>query len=130
MIGGTGPKKTLRMVAQYADACNIGDWVGTENMQKALDSLKEHCESLGRDYDTVEKTSLCTVHLSGDDTVDSIISRIKVLSANGFTHALFNMPDVYKITRSKPLPKKSSRQSLDSREKIIMRAPVMADRVR
>ncbi len=34
MIGGTGPNKTLRMVAQYADACNIGDWVGTENMQK------------------------------------------------------------------------------------------------
>ncbi len=40
MIGGTGPNKTLRMVAQYADACNIGDWVGTENMQKSLDTLK------------------------------------------------------------------------------------------
>ena len=98
MIGGTGPNKTLRMVAQYADACNIGDWVGTENMQKALDTLKEHCEALGRDYDTIEKTSLCTVHLSGDDTVDSIIRRIKDLSAMGFTHAIFNMPDVYKMT--------------------------------
>lgn len=98
MIGGTGPKKTLRMVAQYADACNIGDWVGTENMQKALDTLKGHCETLGRDYDTIEKTSLCTVNLSGDDSVDSIISRIKELSEMGFTHAIFNMPDVYKIT--------------------------------
>ena len=98
MIGGTGPKKTLRMVAQYADACNIGDWVGAEAMQKALDALKEHCESLGREYDTIEKTSLCTVHLSGDDTVDSVISRIKDLSAMGFTHAIFNMPDVYRIT--------------------------------
>ncbi|MFO7633739.1 MAG: TIGR03560 family F420-dependent LLM class oxidoreductase [Caldilinea sp.] len=98
MIGGTGPKKTLRMVAQYADACNIGDWVGAENMQKALDALKEHCESLGRDYDTVEKTSLCTVHLSGNDTVESTIGRIKALAALGFTHAIFNMPDVYKIT--------------------------------
>ena len=98
MIGGTGPKKTLRMVAQYADACNIGDWVGAENMQKALDALKGHCESLGREYDTIEKTSLCTVHLSGDDTVNSTISRIKELSAMGFTHAIFNMPDVYKIT--------------------------------
>ena len=98
LIGGTGPKKTLRMVAQYADACNIGDWVGTENMQKALDALKKHCESLGRDYDTVEKTTLGTVHLSGDDTVDSVISRIKDLSEIGFTHAIFNMPDVYKIT--------------------------------
>ena len=98
MIGGTGPKKTMRMVAQYADACNIGDWVGAENMQKALDALKAHCESLGREYDTIEKTSLCTVHLSGDDTVDSIIRRIKELSAMGFTHAIFNMPDVYRIT--------------------------------
>ena len=49
MIGGTGAKKTLRMVAQYADACNIGDWVGNDNMQKALDDLKGHCERLGRD---------------------------------------------------------------------------------
>jgi F420-dependent oxidoreductase-like protein len=98
MIGGTGPTKTLRMVAQYADACNIGDWVGTENMQKALDTLKGHCKSLGRDYDTIEKTCLGTVHLSGDDTVDSITSRIKELSEMGFTHAIFNMPDVYKIT--------------------------------
>jgi hypothetical protein len=86
------------MVAQYADACNIGDWVGTENMQKALDTLKGHCESLGRDYGTIEKTCLGTVHLSGDDTVDSITSRIKELSEMGFTHAIFNMPDVYKIT--------------------------------
>lgn len=98
MIGGTGPQKTLRMVAQYADACNIGDWVGKENMQKALDTLKEHCDSLGRDYDTIEKTSLCTVHLSGDDTVESVISRITHLSEMGFTHTIFNMPDVYKIT--------------------------------
>lgn len=98
MIGGTGPKKTLRMVAQYADACNIGDWVGTEKMQKALDTLKEHCQSLGRDYDTIEKTSLCTVRLSGDDTVGNVIDRIESLSEMGFTHSIFNMPDVYEIT--------------------------------
>ena len=98
MVGGTGPKKTLRMVAQYADACNVGDWVGRANMQGALDTLKDHCESLGRDYDTVEKTTLGTVHLSGKDTVDGVISRIKDLSAMGFTHAIFNMPDVYEIS--------------------------------
>ena len=98
MVGGTGPKKTLRMVAQYADACNIGDWVGDENMQKALDTLKAHCDNLGRDYDTIEKTSLCTVNLSGDDTAAGIIKRITELSQMGFTHAIFNMPDAYKIT--------------------------------
>jgi F420-dependent oxidoreductase-like protein len=98
MIGGTGPKKTLRMVAQYGNACNIGDWVGRENMQKAIDTLKEQCEAVGRDYNTIEKTSLCTVHLSGGDTVEGIINQIKDLSTMGFTHAIFNMPDVYQIT--------------------------------
>ncbi len=98
MIGGTGPNKTLRMVAQYADACNIGDWVGAGIMQKSLDTLKHHCETLGRDYATVEKTSLCTVNLSGDDTTGSIIRRVQELAGMGFTHAIFNMPDVYKIT--------------------------------
>jgi len=105
MIGGTGPNKTLRMVAQYADACNIGDWVGTENMQNALDALKRHCETLGRDYDSIEKTSLCTVNLSAKDTVNSVISRMKELSAMGFTHAIFNMPDVYSITPLKTFAK-------------------------
>ncbi|MBK8782635.1 MAG: TIGR03560 family F420-dependent LLM class oxidoreductase [Anaerolineales bacterium] len=105
MIGGTGPNKTLRMVAQYADACNIGDWVGTENVQKALDTLKGHCDALGRDYNTIEKTCLGTVHLSANDTVSGVIDRIQKLSEMGFTHAIFNMPDVYKITPLKTFAK-------------------------
>lgn len=98
MIGGTGPNKTLRMVAQYADACNIGDWVGADNMQVALDTLKKHCETQGRDYASVEKTSLGTVHLSGKDTAGGVIRRIQELRKMGFTHAIFNMPDVYKLS--------------------------------
>jgi F420-dependent oxidoreductase-like protein len=98
MIGGTGPKKTLRMVAQYADACNIGAWVGKENMQNSLDALKGHCEAVGRDYDSVEKTALSSVHLSGSDTVAGTLSSLKELSAMGFSHVIFNMPDVYTIT--------------------------------
>ncbi len=98
MIGGTGPTKTLRMVAEYADACNIGDWEGRENMQKALATLQGHCEALGRDYDTIEKTALCTVHLSGKDTVDSVMRRLEDLAGMGFTHVIFNMPDVYEIS--------------------------------
>lgn len=105
MIGGTGPNKTLRMVAQYADACNIADWNGIENMQKALDTLKEHCETLGRDYDSIEKTTLCTVNLSAKDTVESTVVRIQKLSEMGFTHVIFNMPDVYSITPLKTFAK-------------------------
>jgi len=98
MIGGTGPNKTLRMVAQYADACNIGDWSGLENMQKALDTLKGHCTALGRDYDSIEKTALSTAHLSGGDTVQSLVERLKKLAGMGFSQVIFNMPDVYSIT--------------------------------
>jgi alkanesulfonate monooxygenase SsuD/methylene tetrahydromethanopterin reductase-like flavin-dependent oxidoreductase (luciferase family) len=99
MIGGMGPKKTLRMVAQYADACNLFERVGTEGLQEALDTLRGHCERLDRDYDAIEKTSLGTAYLTdGKDTVASIMERLKNLSAMGFTHAIFNMPNVYEIT--------------------------------
>jgi F420-dependent oxidoreductase-like protein len=98
LIGGMGPKKTLRMVADYADACNFFEGAGIDKMGESLDILKAHCDKLGRDYDSIEKTSLGTVHLSSDDSVDGVIERIKELSAMGFSHAIFNMPDVYEIT--------------------------------
>ena len=74
-------------------------------MQKALDTLQAHCEELERDYDTIEKTSLGTVHLSGEDTAAGVIRRIKGLSEMGFTHAIFNMPDVYEIMPLKTFAK-------------------------
>lgn len=98
MIGGMGPNKTLRLVAQYADACNMFEGAGLDKMQQALDTLKAHCDKLGRDYASIEKTSLGTVHLSEKDTVESVIGRIQRLAAMGITHTIFNMPDVYKIT--------------------------------
>lgn len=98
LIGGMGPKKTLRMVAQYADACNFFEGAGIEKLRESLDILKSHTDRLGRDYNAIEKTSLGTVHLSQDDTVDEVINRLKDLSEMGFTHAIFNMPDVYEIS--------------------------------
>jgi F420-dependent oxidoreductase-like protein len=98
MIGGMGPRKTLRMVAQYADACNLFERAGKERLQSALDALKGHCERLGRDYNAIEKTSLGTAHLGDShDTVESILERIKTLAGMGFTHVIFNMPNVYEI---------------------------------
>ena len=100
LIGGTGPHKTLRMTAQYADACNIADWNGTEKMREALATLKGHCEHLGRDYASIEKTCLCTFDLAGGDTTKGTVEKLKVLADMGFTHAIFNMPGVYTM---KPL---------------------------
>ncbi|MCU1481869.1 MAG: family F420-dependent class oxidoreductase [Subtercola sp.] len=57
LIGGGGEKKTLKLVAQYADACNLfgGDVAAVQNK---LDVLKRHCDDVGRDYSTIEKTVL------------------------------------------------------------------------
>src|SRR5262250_1495722 len=55
MIGGGGEKKTLRLVARYADACNL---FPTPQMAHKLDVLKRHCEAEERDYDTIEKTCI------------------------------------------------------------------------
>lgn len=54
LIGGAGERKTLRLVAQYADACNIFD---TPELAHKLQVLRDHCERLGRDYDEIEKTA-------------------------------------------------------------------------
>jgi F420-dependent oxidoreductase-like protein len=62
MIGGGGEKKTLRLVAQYGDACNIYGEPGV--VAHKLQVLKAHCEQLGRDYATIKKTGL--VFFTGD----------------------------------------------------------------
>jgi F420-dependent oxidoreductase-like protein len=98
LVGGMGPTKTMRLVAQYADACNLFERAGAEHLQTTLAALRAHCENLGRDYNTIEKTSLGTVHLAqGQDTVEGVLERLKALAGMGFTHAIFNMPNAYEI---------------------------------
>jgi alkanesulfonate monooxygenase SsuD/methylene tetrahydromethanopterin reductase-like flavin-dependent oxidoreductase (luciferase family) len=53
-IGGAGEKVTLKLVAQYGDACNFN--ADVETVRHKLNVLREHCESVGRDYDSVLKT--------------------------------------------------------------------------
>jgi F420-dependent oxidoreductase-like protein len=65
LIGGGGEKKTLRLVAQYADACNLFDsGLGPEGIPHKLDILRGHCEDVGRDYAAIEKTVLARVALA------------------------------------------------------------------
>ncbi|SMD21776.1 probable F420-dependent oxidoreductase, Rv1855c family [Kibdelosporangium aridum] len=56
MIGGGGERKTLRMVAQYGDACNLFLTLGPDEIRRKLDVLREHCDAVGRDYSTIQKT--------------------------------------------------------------------------
>jgi alkanesulfonate monooxygenase len=82
MIGGSGEKKTLRLVAQYADACNIA--AGPEAGRK-LDVLRAHCDAVGRDYDQIEKTAMFSIDPTS--TADDIVATASAMAEVGFTAA-------------------------------------------
>ena len=56
LLGGSGEKRTLKIVAKYADACNL--FGSTDTVKRKLNILKEHCKTVGRDYDSILKTKL------------------------------------------------------------------------
>jgi F420-dependent oxidoreductase-like protein len=98
LIGGTGEKKTLLMVAKYADACNIFD-LGAEGISHKLEVLASHCEEVGRDYAEIEKTLLGTVSLSADghgqtETVKEAAERFERFAELGIDHVIVNCPTV------------------------------------
>ena len=67
LVGGSGERKTLKIVAKYADACNL--FGSTDSIKKKLDILKEHCKSVGRDFDSILKTKLGTIVLDDNREV-------------------------------------------------------------
>jgi F420-dependent oxidoreductase-like protein len=98
LIGGTGEKKTLRLVAKYADGCNLFARLGPEELTRKLDILKRHCDDVGRSYEEIEKTALETVNISeGNMTTRQFIDRCRKLHDLGFQHLIVNMPNVVEI---------------------------------
>ncbi|MEP7357867.1 MAG: LLM class F420-dependent oxidoreductase [Anaerolineales bacterium] len=99
MIGGSGEAKTLRLVAQYADACNFFGQLGINILQQKLDVLKRHFERLGRDYAQIEKTTLSSASFGpGQQTAAEVIENCRAQAAIGVQHAIFNMRNVEDIT--------------------------------
>ncbi len=98
MVGGGGEQKTLRLVAQYADACNLFARLGPDQLQAKLDILKRHCDEVGRAYEEIEKTTLGTVHLAPDAmSASDVIDMCRGLARVGVQHAIFNMPNSHEI---------------------------------
>ncbi|WP_410813693.1 LLM class F420-dependent oxidoreductase [Micromonospora sp. 067-2] len=84
MIGGGGEKKTLLLVARYADACNLfGTSAGTGEVARKLEVLRGHCASEGRDYDTIEKTVVA--HRPPLVDVDAFLAEVTEYAALGVT---------------------------------------------
>jgi F420-dependent oxidoreductase-like protein len=98
LIGGTGEQKTLRLVAQYGDGCNLFARMGDEVLRHKLDVLRGHCERYGRPYGDIEKTTLDTLRLSRDGGQGTISPQAAVeacahLAAMGIDQAIINMPN-------------------------------------
>ena len=73
LVGGSGERKTLKIVAKYADACNL--FGSPETVRKKLDVLKDHCKSVGRDYDSILKTKLGAIII--DDNKEMAKNRVQ-----------------------------------------------------
>jgi F420-dependent oxidoreductase-like protein len=84
LVGGSGERKTLRLVAQYADACNIFR-DDLDGMRHKLEVLRRHCDDVGRDYDEIEKTMLNTVGADPVDDPDGFVAEMAEYAALGIS---------------------------------------------
>ncbi len=97
LIGGGGEKKTLRLVAQYADACNL---FPTPEIPRKLDILREHCKAVGRNYDDIEKTSLFQFDLGDNgENLGKVIGGLKWLAGMGIQTVIGHVPKIYETRR-------------------------------
>ncbi len=94
MIGGGGEKKTLRLVAQYGDMCNLNAQPGPDGLaalRHKFDVLRGHCRDVGRDYDTIQKSVMSFVDL-GDDVDDGkrrLLGQLRELAELGVSDVIF-----------------------------------------
>jgi F420-dependent oxidoreductase-like protein len=100
LIGGGGEKKTLRLVAQYADASNL--FGGPDQLMPKYAILAEHCADVGRDFAEIERTNLQPVSLSArsawgpaPESTDQIVERFGRLAEAGVQHVIISTADAH-----------------------------------
>jgi alkanesulfonate monooxygenase SsuD/methylene tetrahydromethanopterin reductase-like flavin-dependent oxidoreductase (luciferase family) len=81
LIGGGGERKTLRIVARYADACNVGG--GFENVKRKDEILRRHCDEVGRDESEIERTVGVGVCIIRDDPAEALRVQDEMFARNG-----------------------------------------------
>ncbi len=81
LVGGGGERKTLRTVAKYADACNIGGSV--ENVRHKDEVLRRHCDEVGRDESEIERTTGAGVIIIRDDPAEAQRVFAETFARNG-----------------------------------------------
>jgi alkanesulfonate monooxygenase SsuD/methylene tetrahydromethanopterin reductase-like flavin-dependent oxidoreductase (luciferase family) len=92
MIGGGGERKTLRLVAKYADACNL---FASPDLGHKLDVLKRHCDDVGRNYDDITKSVYYLFDIAAGPA--KILDDLRRLAGMGFQVALGGVRDVWSL---------------------------------
>jgi len=92
LIGGGGEQKTLRLVAQYGDACNL---FGGPGMEHKLDVLRQHCQEVGRDFNEIEITAMAGVEvMAAAKDPGAVLDRAEAVKKLGVSHLILrNGPD-------------------------------------
>jgi F420-dependent oxidoreductase-like protein len=97
LIGGGGEKKTLRLVARYADATNV--FGGPDMIRAKYAILREHCEAVGRPYAEIERSTLQSFHLAaqageGTETPETAAERFATLAEAGVQHVIVGIRNI------------------------------------
>jgi len=97
MVGGGGEKKTLRLVARYADACNVPGF-DAGMIRHKFDVLRAHCETEGRNYDDIEKTVIIVMNVGPDGSqAGQFVEQLGRLSEAGVQVAIGALAGVENI---------------------------------
>jgi F420-dependent oxidoreductase-like protein len=99
LVGGGGERKTLRLAARYADACNVFATTPDDVAHK-LDVLRSHCDAEGRDYDRITKTVLAVRPVLAD--VDAFVAEAEQYAALGVSE-METMPDRHPVSYAEQL---------------------------
>ena len=107
VVGGSGERKTLKLVARYADACNLFDPGEIDQLQHKLDVLREHCDAVGRPYDQIVKgvNGRLTVTRDGKDgstTPAAAVEHFAALRERGITWINLGIPNSHEPGPSHP----------------------------
>ena len=98
LVGGGGERTTLRLVARYADACNV--FGAPDMLRHKFQVLAEHCADVGRDYNTIERTNLSSVSITEDGkqgslTPSALVERLGNSASAGSHHTIFSVRNLW-----------------------------------